>query len=309
MVTTIVQRCVRALSLDAALNERLHSGSIHGQVHSVFERVTNVISRDEHLVALCARTCDDAPWTVRVDVADWSDYRFAPGDTIEIARDGIAFRGEVELQVVFNGPSTWDARSVPLEADATTLAARIRVLTAMLEARGVRGGALAPSTHVDPFAAAVAARLSDKVDAIARAEVAGDSEAVAEAVEGMLGLGPGLTPAGDDVLTGLALVAAQAGSRVAILPRVLADALAKRPDCTTLLSRVTLQEALRGRARQMLVDLLERLSLCDLEAGASAHSLRSSVEGVLGIGHTSGTDILSGILAGLRLESQMRGSV
>ncbi|RIQ23915.1 oxamate carbamoyltransferase subunit AllH family protein, partial [Jiangella rhizosphaerae] len=43
----------------------------------------------------------------------------------------------------------------------------------------------------------------------------GDDDEVSDAVGGLLGLGPGLTPAGDDVLAGALVVAAAAGPRAA----------------------------------------------------------------------------------------------
>jgi hypothetical protein len=38
-------------------------------------------------------------------------------------------------------------------------------------------------------------------------------------------------------------------------------------------------------------------------------SVRTPVRHVLAIGHTSGTDILSGLVTGLRLEKELRGSL
>ncbi|WP_344783488.1 DUF2877 domain-containing protein [Microbacterium kribbense] len=205
-----------------------------------------------------------------------------------------------------DAPQEWHARLPRALADDATMNARTRALHALVVSSGTAGGALSGPSPIDPFADAVAERLDVARAAIVRAETAGDRTALVATVERMLGLGPGLTPAGDDVLAGLALVAARPGSRIALLPGAIADVLARHPERTTDLSRTMLREALAGRARQSLIDLLERLC-SPPTADSRPDALRAAAERVLGIGHTSGTDLVSGILTGLRLERELRG--
>jgi len=315
-MTTTTAPPARALSIDAALAARVHRGAICAAVHSSFPRVVNLVSADGSLTSLCARSLDDAPGSVRADVPAWPAERWAPGRAVLVAPDGVTLSGDRARALTFDRPTRWRATRAPLPADPAALAARVALLDALVAARGVPGGALpasAPETtpgrraSIDPFAAAVAARVRDGVDAIERGERAGDRATVARAVAALLGLGPGLTPTGDDVLTGILLVAAQPGSRIRFVPEALAAELAARPDATTVVSRTTLLEALRGRARQRLMILLERLAEPFPGDRSSDARLRRAAADVLGIGHTSGTDILSGIVTGLRLERERRG--
>ncbi len=116
------------------------------------------------------------------------------------------------------------------------------------------------------------------------------------AAQRLIGLGEGLTPTGDDILTGLAFLAAQDGMR---LGAHLSAIAAVDTDATTLLAAVTLRHALQGRARQRLHDLA--LAIGDDEAGI----LRAAAR-IREIGHTSGEDLLTGIRLALDLESALR---
>lgn len=300
---------VTALSIDAVLVDRLRDGPLRGQVHSVFRRVLNIHTYYDQLIAVCVRGLDDAPWTIRADVDDWSDCPVSPDLPVMCTAEGVGFGQSRQLSVVFGELSKWYAKPAPLDLSDDELAARTRVLAGLLDRHGVRGGMRAGGP-LTAFDAAVGAQLHHGRAELTRALLAGDAPAVERAVRGLLGLGPGLTPAGDDFLTGLAVVVAQPGSRNPLFGRIARDVVARHPGRTTLLSRTTLREALAGRARENVLDLLRRL----LRPGGGepaqlAEQLRGPVKAVVGIGHTSGTDLVSGVLTGLQLESEMRGSV
>jgi hypothetical protein len=104
---------------------------------------------------------------------------------------------------------------------------------------------------------------------------------------GLLGAGPGLTPAGDDFLAA-ALVTARATSdpRLATWRRETRKALATRR--TTAVSRALLHHALDGYAAPELADAVT--ALCGRRDPAAA------VDRLLAVGHTSGAALLAGVL-------------
>jgi hypothetical protein len=113
----------------------------------------------------------------------------------------------------------------------------------------------------------------------------GDLDVAAAALAGR---GAGLTPAGDDVLAGLLLVARLRAGRTAESGLV---ALARQ--CRTHdISRAFLVEAARGRSVEALHDLLGAGADGDL-AGA-----RRACARLARVGHTSGLDLAYGVLAG-----------
>jgi len=103
------------------------------------------------------------------------------------------------------------------------------------------------------------------------------------AAEGLIGLGPGLTPSGDDYLGGVlvALHATRRAMHAASLWRWLEPLLAGR---TSELSRAHLAAAAAGEAHEALHEVLN---------GAPPERLD-------GVGHCSGWDALAGAMAVLR---------
>ena len=113
---------------------------------------------------------------------------------------------------------------------------------------------------------------------------------VAAAVAGLLGRGPGLTPSGDDALAG-ALLAIHAHRR----GDALADAVRARLTATTAVSAALLAAAADGYAAHPVVTLVDAAVAGDPDAVPRA------LPAVLGIGHTSGADTVTGIRAALEL--------
>lgn len=133
--------------------------------------------------------------------------------------------------------------------------------------------------------------------ALAQACVAANAEACADAAIALLGLGPGLTPSGDD-FAGAALFArvllARAGADHVAAWRAAADrVLAAAPALTHPISVALLGDLLDGAAHGPLHDLAHALAT---EAPASV--VVDAAARLIRIGHTSGWDMLAGFVAG-----------
>jgi hypothetical protein len=114
------------------------------------------------------------------------------------------------------------------------------------------------------------------------------------AAQALAGRGAGLTPAGDDVLAGLLLVA-----RMRAGPGVEARLVAVAETARTHdISRAFLAHAARGRSVAALHDLL------DAAAADDAAGAQEARDRLARIGHTSGLDLAYGVLAGCAIESQ-----
>jgi len=108
------------------------------------------------------------------------------------------------------------------------------------------------------------------------------------AAAALAGRGAGLTPAGDDVLAGLLLVA-----RMRAGPAAEPSLVGVAETCRTHdLSRAFLAQAARGRSLAAVHDLLA--ACAEGDDGAA----RRAVARLAGIGHTSGLDLAYGVLAG-----------
>lgn len=116
--------------------------------------------------------------------------------------------------------------------------------------------------------------------------------AAGTATRRLMGLGPGLTPSGDDVLAGLAL--ALHGSGETGCASHLAALIAAAPqDATSAYSRALLTAAADGHASRSM-----HRSIADLIEGRVA-AIDNVLARVDAVGETSGWDMLAGALIGL----------
>jgi hypothetical protein len=139
-------------------------------------------------------------------------------------------------------------------------------------------------------------------DRLRRALVTG--QGVAEAVRELVGLGPGLTPAGDDVIAGTiaglavfggAHAATAGGGAAAETVDRLAEAAAEFADRTTVLAADLTRLAARGAGAEPVAGLCHALS--------GDRAIEPAVQRLVEIGHTSGRDLAEGLLLTLTSHS------
>jgi len=105
----------------------------------------------------------------------------------------------------------------------------------------------------------------------------------------LLGLGPGLTPSGDDLLAGLLIAWRQLGAVAAAdrLARALLDGGQER---TTVISLAHLRAAAKGYGAAPLHDLLDAIF------GNHRQGLDEALDAAAKIGHSSGFDAIAGVM-------------
>lgn len=118
-------------------------------------------------------------------------------------------------------------------------------------------------------------------------------QSVLEAATWLLGLGPGLTPSGDDFLGGL-LIALRLLNRGDLAARLWAGLEAAAARRSVELSVAHLRAAAAGRGGAALHAALNAL------VTGRADDLPAALERIHGIGHTSGWDALAGAVTALR---------
>jgi hypothetical protein len=248
---------LRVRRLGSASMERLSlEHTKPGRVHSVFERAVNIVWSDGHLLALQGPAPLAAPFAVALERLPPREA-WAPG--MPIARPNFDWRDAERVPLEMpDGPLGFSADALPEPRCARALSS-----AAGLQVRG----------------------------ALERGIAARDAHAFADAACALIGLGEGLTPAGDDcVLGALAAIhrlapgwlAAHEGQRGR-----LADT-ARRG--TTDIARDFLLEALDGRFAEPVLALLT----------ASSDDMAGSGARLLAMGATSGADTLCGIRLGCR---------
>jgi uncharacterized protein DUF2877 len=274
---------VQALSVDAALL-RSRERCMHGFVHSVFERVVNVEGEDGELFTLASRDLDDAPQTLIADTASFTMMGIARGDRVDATREGIAIGGRIGIRL--EGARAWNGKLPSYPADDSRLRRNLGKVRALIGSRAI--GGRPPSG----FAFTMAATLERRAAMLRAALEAGDIRRAVLHGRAMVGLGPGLTPSGDDFLVGLFAALHVPGNprgELASACDLIVCGVERR---TNAISVAALKTAARGRVREAIQDLVRELT------EGPPNELAAALTRVLAIGSTSGTDIVAGILCG-----------
>jgi hypothetical protein len=243
-------------------------------VLGTFRRVIDLLV-DDTVIALALPAVGNGPFHVVVAALPTFEAREMTlkwvGDVLHLGRWRLDFGPSPTL---WEPRPDWDA--LHLREDRL---AEVRVL-----ARDAARACEAPS----PFIALLLDEPMPQVAALARAFARQDTNDLQEAVATIAGLGPGLTPSGDDFLAGV-MVASRIMEKASRLnvPNVIFEAAKPR---TNRISRAFLRAAHDGQIDERWHRLLAAL------AGAETVSLERSTRAILAFGASSGLDMLAGFL-------------
>lgn len=221
------------------------------------------------------------------------------------SRDAAVVRGADSRRRVAGGVFDVDATSAtiwtPHGLRATTWSAATvirgsRAVRASLRALGAPDGFAAWLVgEAPPFPLE---RATARLEALARACDGDDAEAATAAARALLGLGPGLTPAGDDLVGGAFFgrrLLGNAGSAdEAAWRRAAADVRALAHGRTHPISAALLGDLLDGQGHAPLHDLAFALAV-----GAPLDDALAAAARLARVGHSSGWDILAGFIVGV----------
>ena len=300
---------LNAVSLDRAATDLLASGA-RLRVHSVFGRALNLVSAAGDLLGLVGPHAGGAPATIVLDRLPAGGFD-ALGLTADVAIDATPDWLWVgpSLQIDLRRARVWEPTATRRILPTSYVLARVAQAEATAAGVAPPGGLAPLLAHLAALAATTDLATPGDFDPLNRAAWAGliavlpawrrgDVPGVGVGLSRLVGLGPGSTPSGDDLVAGL-LVATR---RVqGTLPDGLAETcLAVARGRTTDLAIARIGHAARGLIEEAL-----ELVLVELLAGTGA-DLEAAIERAARLGHTSGIDTLVGLFLGLRLSLERR---
>jgi Protein of unknown function (DUF2877) len=295
-----------AVDYSRPIQPMFEQGSHTGTVHSVFHKAAN-IALDDSMLALLSDELPRMPNSVRLAavVADELLWSLKPGMEVQVG-SGRVFIPDLDFILHLPELPAWEPRPelMAYRWSREIVAYHVRLLARYLVDRSRQDGLallagpllLGQQIRETPLLRMALPMLRMLSLATWQQDIAG----VEAATHGLAGLGPGLTPSGDDALGGFAAVMALLSSRLSAdaAPRehvatVIASAAQSR---TTALSAILLAHAARGEVAEPLGTLLLTLAL----PTEASESLLQQADRVLEFGANSGSDTLLGILLGLR---------
>jgi hypothetical protein len=289
----------RAISMGYAVPNEDFDAS----VHSVFQSALNLrVNGENELLTLIVSAEGDLPQGIRVEApANFSFENIEVGEPA-VCRDGILHFENISLTVQLSGARRWKCDLPALEFDITNprlstawslvweaLNKRQRLKSSEIVAEDLFRSSESPGTGISRR---VGEAMRQLIHDTQRYELSDDSS-----ITSLIGLGPGLTPSGDDLLVGymagLWCTRRDKSERARFISS-LGETISSLSQNTNDISRTYLYHAVRGQVSSRLANLAEAIS-----HGEDHKHLFGLAEAAMKIGHTSGMETVTGLLVGL----------
>ena len=268
-------------------------------VHSSYRGAINV-QTGQGLVCFVPIEAGRGPLNINIDSKALSDVGYPKPGTRLVFDDGtITF--EDGQRVSLADSEVWEPTGLfrrpvfneKLVGRNISCAREVAMLLGQMAGVGelmdVRYGA--PTANLNAFSRAALPNVVSLFQAVR----SGDFVGAEKATGGLVGLGPGLTPSADDMLSGI-MVSLVLGSRNGVgfegISEFTSRIAAVSRSRTSTLSREFLVQAAAGRANERLLRLVEAVYT------GTTSEVRDATIDVIRIGHTSGTDMTAGVILG-----------
>ena len=274
-----------------------------GNVAAVFDRSIYCLVEGEY-VCIGVQSLGMCPLNVITSIpvsgGVWSSYSFHTGMPVFVYPDHVRIGGRFNLKL--NGAPIWSP-SLSSDLDYVRIKGGLAALDAQVPKRVPADGlgrlmlstvqGAAPFSDLQNYALGPLDRLRHWLS-MALCDPQGNVDPDIPTWQNLLGLGPGLTPSGDDLVGGMMLALCRLGQMSNL--RTLSTAVAEVVETqTNPISAAHLRSAMNGTGNEAVHRIL------DVLFSGNSRDLPDALEGIDKVGHTSGWDTLAGIVIVLRL--------
>jgi hypothetical protein len=267
-------------------------------IQSAFDSAVNLrLTPDDRLITVLLSDHYELPQGIRIARKE------APLHSLTVnlraaARAGVLRFDSFPLAIDLRSARVWNCPVPHLEADLNSPGAQEAWSTAWellnkgqrLRRTDIIAGDLLQTEAGSPLSQ----RMSSPVMQLISATEQFDVKTSIQAAQNMIGLGPGVTPSGDDILIGfLAGLWSLAGGNQPLLSFIhsFGSALVQIATQTSEISRTYLYHATQGQFSSSLSNLAEAIARHGIVKQAAQIAMR--------LGHSSGMDSVTGLLIGL----------
>lgn len=283
----------------STIGEAVPRDSFDALIHSVFDTAINFqLVHTDRVLTLLVSDQYELPQGIRITQRPASLPSLTVGRSA-VCRAGILRFESSPLTIDLRGAPVWTCHVSELNADmysASTAASWTQVWQ-MLNTRQMANQAEIVADDLLQHAAGslLSQTLHRPVMQLLSSTAQFNIEGSVQAAAKMIGLGPGVTPAGDDILIGfLAGLWSTSGDnplRLAFI-RSFGSRLMETAGQTSLISGTYLYHSTHGQFSSTLSNLAEAISQGSRDIGNAA-------EAAMRVGHSSGMDSVTGLLMGL----------
>ncbi|MGX7420522.1 DUF2877 domain-containing protein [Carnobacterium gallinarum] len=272
----------------------IKSGRVRGHLHSVFRNTWNVLLEDDSLLTLATEELDNSSNTLRINGLFNQAPTIPIGTAVYNLDQQLIIGNQVKIQLT--QAKEWHPAALyfPKQGEWMHVQENMdKVQSWLLEDAG-KGFYLEGKTATG-YERATAELLQIETKKLMMLLAAEEFNAASKQVHRVAGLGPGLTPSGDDFLAGLFFMLAGKSCLNAGYTSWMTHALFELKEKTNAISYAALFWATKGVSRERI-----HLFVQSLLTESDESKLKNQMKAVLKIGSSSGSDILAGILAGVK---------
>jgi hypothetical protein len=272
-----------------------------GRVSSVYRQACNIELGTGALLTLLCAALGNLPHGIRFALPEAQDLRMRLRPGQAVVRDGARLRiAHAGVRIELSHAAPWRCELAACDVYARPAVQAMLAALAALRAHMQRGGfaplVLSDAEPAAPLEQAMRRRLLDCLPLLDSAAANLDPALAMQALERLAGLGPGLTPSGDDFIVGyLASLHSRCQLDPVLRPFLngLTAPLARLAAASNPISRQFILNAVDCEFAEALTQLVAAIAAHD-QQGA-----REAAEQVASVGHSSGCDSLLGLLFGL----------
>ncbi|MFS0816855.1 DUF2877 domain-containing protein [Lysinibacillus sp. 1P01SD] len=291
---------IHAISGDGYFLQQIGASGFTGTVHSVFTHALNIQSEaNGEIFTLATKAMDNAPNTLIIDLDTLGNLHIHQHDRVSVQHDQLLI--EDKVQIAMQTATRWQCQLPIFPTDQTCLKTNVVTVKQFINLHGKSGGMKRSNSSISEFEAETS-RLLQQRTSLLREELMNQrfDHFQSYAID-LVGLGPGLTPSGDDFLVGLFAIIHLENSPCNIYKRLCESAINMMKPLTNAISYTTLKKAANGQVRESIC-----LLIYSILYGTEADSIQA-LRKVLAIGSSSGTDIALGLISGLEANIKLGG--
>lgn len=276
------------------------SGENIGKIHSIYSRTINILDSENFMYTIASKDIDNSPLTLRIENEDISfeDLNLKEGNLLFKIKDKIIIDNRIEI-ILKPKELLWDSNIKKVEyLDIKTVKNNIEYFNSLILKKGSYGGCkyfyLKNCLKNEEYKGnLIEKELSKRIEKLLDNL---DSESLEDNINSLIGFGIGLTPSGDDFLTGFLstfnIISTDYTNNIKkkITNLILIDKVS-----TTDVSRQMLLVALKGEMREYISSFINSFLSKDKER------VLLDFEKILLIGSSSGTDLSIGVITAFSL--------
>lgn len=245
-------RTYQSLSGEQTFLSKIRNEQWKGEVHSTFNRTINIICASGELYTIAAEELDNAPNTLRVSEFFNDRLELAIGTPIFTRKDQLLISDIAEIQLQNVNEWQYPQIEFPKKQEYSRLSDRVNLVNEWLKQINENGGYLLNKVSVTTYEKMIYTMLWKESNQLLTYLKEKQLFQAMKQLNRVIGLGPGLTPSGDDFLVGLALIFTTENYPYHSLKQWLVNSRNELKKRTNVISFSTLDWAIKGAARERI---------------------------------------------------------